>query len=98
MFLVSISDFAKNYSELVHYEQDYANQNNSRMELPKYNELIYTSNGTMKDNAKFQTRIVRLQTLMKDINYTYPTDFELGMAEEIYVEYTLKALIQYAQN
>ena len=52
----------------------------------------------MKDNAKFQTRIVRLQTLMKDINYTYPTDFELGMAEEIYVEYTLKALIQYAQD
>jgi hypothetical protein len=98
MFLVSISDFAKNYSDFVHYEQDYANKNDSRMELPKYNELIYTSNGTINNNAKFQTRIVRLQTLMKDINYTYPTDFELGMGEEIYVEYTLKALIQYAQD
>ena len=52
----------------------------------------------MKDNAKFQTRIVRLQTLMKDIKNTYPTDFELGIAEEIYVEYTLKALIQYTQD
>jgi len=35
---------------------------------------------------------------MKDINRTYPIDFDLGMSEEKYVEYTLKALIQYAEN
>jgi hypothetical protein len=35
---------------------------------------------------------------MRDIIKTYPTDFELGMSEEMYVEYTLKALIQLAQE
>lgn len=52
----------------------------------------------MREEAKFQTRMVRLQNLMKDINPTYPTDYELGMGEEMYVEYTLKALIQLAQD
>lgn len=42
--------------------------------------------------------MVRLQTLMKDLNQTYPIDFDLGLPEEKYVEYTLKVLIQYAEN
>ena len=35
---------------------------------------------------------------MRVIIKTYPTDYELGMSEEMYIEYTLKALIQLAQE
>lgn len=35
---------------------------------------------------------------MRDLNKAYPTDYELGMSEEMYIEYTLKALIQLVQE
>ena len=42
--------------------------------------------------------MIRLQALMKDISSTYPTDLEIGMGEEQYIEYTLKALVQVVEN
>ena len=92
-----ITNYAKGFTNFVDNEQ-VIDKDKKGPEIVRYNELLYTSNGTMREEAKFQTRMVRLQNLMKDINPTYPTDYELGMGEEMYVEYTLKALIQLAQD
>ena len=55
--------------------------------------MIYTVNGTMREDARFQVRMIRLQTLMREINETYPIDYEIGMGEEEYIWYTLHAMI-----
>ena len=46
-----------------------------------YNEFIYTIDGQKKEEAKYQERMIILWTLMKEINDTYPSDYDLKMNE-----------------
>ena len=58
-----------------------------------YNEFIYTIDGQKKEEAKYQERMIILWTLMKEINDTYPNDYDLKMNEHLYIEYSIKAIV-----